>query len=350
MRSSRLRSPAAALPLLDDLLLASLVLASLVLASACVGPSDNPTKVVDLRVLGSRVEPPELMLESCAALDPRNPGGPNPLLDLLPFTQPVRYTALLQDPAGGGRPIRYQLFACTSQTDRRCEESERVLLTEGETGPGELVVPSLVGPSGLPLAFLSVGEAPDAGPPRPEDFLLFKVMQEDTFRGLGGIRVPLVFHVQAGDEEVYAQKLLVYNCRRVEGQQPNVNPVLPGLLLEGAPWPEGPGRTLTGAGPFAIEPVDFSALEEPYVVPSLAPEPTPLHLEESWVISWHTDHGRMQPQETGGADLSGQEGRHHVEWLPPADGAARETVRVWAVVRDGRGGQTWLERSFRYTP
>ena len=53
--------------------------------------------------------------------------------------------------------------------------------------------------------------------------------------------------------------------------------------------------------------------------------------------------------ETGGADLGGQEGKHLVEWIAPAD-AEEKDFQIWAVVRDGRGGISWLNRLGHYTP
>jgi hypothetical protein len=317
--------------------------------AACVGPEDSPSKVVDLRVLGVQTEPPEVMLPGCDALDPRLRDSLDPMA-LAPLAQPLLYRALITDPKGEGRPIRYTLYACTQQGDRDCT-GERELLAEGETGPGELILPEAGNASARPLVPALLGI--DPARPLPEDAFLFKVVQEDTFKGLGGIRVPLVLHVKAGEEEVFAQKLMVYSCNRfpeLPGSKANENPVLPGLTLEGEEWGEGQERTLQGKGPFALAPLDFSALEEPYVVPSLALPPQPVQLKESWLISWHTDYGSISPEETGGTDVGGGEGRHDVKWAPPEGAEARERVRVWAVVRDGRGGQSWLERSFRYAP
>lgn len=206
----------------------------------------------------------------------------------------------------------------------------------------------------LPRGELSIGTMPAAMTVGDDQaFLLQRVIEEDTYKGLGGIRVPLVLHVWAGEEEVWAQKLMVYSCRRVEGQEANENPELPGLTLDGEAWAVDGLPEKRGAGPLIVESLDVSALEVPYVVPSLGETVEPLMLKESWQVSWHTDYGRFDPTETGGA-LAGDAalaGRHRVRWFPPAEGAeARERVRVWAVVRDGRGGQSWLERSFRYTP
>ncbi|HSP79447.1 MAG TPA: hypothetical protein VLQ93_13005, partial [Myxococcaceae bacterium] len=127
----------------------------------------------------------------------------------------------------------------------------------------------------------------------------------------------------------------------------NAQPELPGIRVGEQPWEEGVLPELSGKGPFVLEAEDFSALEESYVVPSF--ELKPVALKESWELAWYTSLGTLSPRETGGADFGGGEGRHRVEWQPPPDAQAQE-VRFWVVVRDGRGGLSWLTRKVRYSP
>ncbi len=175
---------------------------------------------------------------------------------------------------------------------------------------------------------------------------LEEVRAANVFQGLGGLRVPVVLRVRAGDEEIYAQKLMVYNCPIVEGMKKNVTPVLPGIRLDREPWPEGTLRTLSG-GQAIFELDDFSALEEPYVVPSY--ELKPVVLTEAWKVAWHTTMGRLGPTETGGVDQGGQASRHKTTWTPGA--APKEgPVTFWFVVRDGRGGESWTSRTGYYVP
>ena len=82
------------------------------------------------------------------------------------------------------------------------------------------------------------------------------------------------------------------------------------------------------------------------MVPSL--DLKPVHLKESWKLSWHTDLDKISPTETGGTDVGGQEGRHLVEWK--AASSVQQDVNLWVVVRDGRGGVSWLKRRARYSP
>lgn len=291
-------------------------------AVGCVDPEDQPSKVHDFRVLGVSTEKPELFASTCE----RTPEA----LDQL--AEQLTYRALLVDPAGEGRPIRYELWACADTDDTTCaDETSRVKLAEGTTAAGELVLTITPGAA-------RVGE---------DRLLLERVQEEDPYGGLGGIRMPLVLHATAGDEEVYAQKLMVFWCPLVEGMKANVQPVIPGLRVDDVPWEEGALPELTGPGPFVMTADDVSALEETYVVPGL--RLNTVTLKEAWEISWHTTLGEFSPQETGGADFGGQQGRHRTEW-EPAEGAVAQDVTFWAVVRDGRGGSSWVSRRIRWSP
>ena len=66
----------------------ALFVLSMVLGSACVPPTDDPSQVLDLRVLGVNFEPPELMAANCDALL-KNDGGPVDITAFLAYAQPV---------------------------------------------------------------------------------------------------------------------------------------------------------------------------------------------------------------------------------------------------------------------
>ncbi|QSQ20472.1 hypothetical protein JY651_35265 [Pyxidicoccus parkwayensis] len=292
-------------------------------AAACVDPEDKPSMVHDFRVLGIATGPSELMASSC---------------DQTPAVQDelaveVTYRALLVDPAGNGRPISYELWACADTDDETCATAaDRAKLAEGTTTAGDLVLT------------IRPGAARVAG----DRLLLERVLEEDPYKGLGGIRMPLVLHVKAGDEEVYAQKLMVFWCPIVEGMTVNTLPVIPGLRLDDAVWEEGALPEMTGKGPFVVTSEDVSAMEETYVVPGLRLDA--VTLKEAWEISWHATMGEFSPQVTGGADFGGQQGRHRTEWEPPEEGAVEQDVTFWAVVRDGRGGSSWVSRRAHWKP
>jgi hypothetical protein len=298
-------------------------LLGLLLCAACVGPEDTPSNVKDLRVLAMRMDPPELLAETCST-------DPAVLADTL--VRPVRLTALIPDPAGEGRDLDYTLWACASQDDDTCRE-DRVELARGVTKGGELVVDLFPGPGTSRL-----GDG---------TFLVQRILEKDLYNGLGGVRMPLVLWVRGGSEQVYAQKLMVYGCRFFPEMQANVQPELPDLLLAGEPWVAGVPRELSGPGPFEVNVPELTGREEAYVVPSF--ELKPLKLQEAWEVAWHASLGSFSPNQTGGADFGGGVARHRVEWTPPRNAQAQE-VRFWVVARDGRGGMSWVERTVKYTP
>ncbi|MHB8877235.1 MAG: hypothetical protein ACYC8T_26350, partial [Myxococcaceae bacterium] len=169
-----------------------------------------------------------------------------------------------------------------------------------------------------------------------------------------GILMPVVLRVKAGDEEIYATKYLVFNLLFVPGMAPNHTPRVPGLTLDGAAWDEGATPVLQGAGPFVIEPLDFKDRLEPYVVPSYSTASgealVPFHLDEAWKIAWRADLGRFSESVTGGTTYDGSElAKHRNQWSPAA-GDSEGDVTFWAVVRDGRGGESWLVRKAHWKP
>jgi hypothetical protein len=290
-------------------------------AGACVSPEDDPSNVKDLRVLAISIEPPELMAEDCASALSSRPS----------YTSEVTLTALIVDPKGNDRQLRYELLACADPNDRNCSnEGDRSVLANGLTPAGELALQ--IRPGALTLS----SSTP----------LLQRVVDIDDFHGFGGIRMPLVLHLFRGEERIYAQKLMVFNCRMFPEMTANTNPVIPGLSVNGNPWGADSPMPLQGAGQFNLSPEDFTNLEESYVVPAF--DLTPVHLRESWKLSWHTDLGTISPTETGGVDLGGQESRHMVEWKP--GGGPEQDVDFWVVARDGRGGESWLKRRAHYSP
>lgn len=322
-------------------------LALVLLAVGCVGPQDDPSQVHDLRVISASFSPPEIMAPSCSGLigGALDGGMPN-LAAFISFAAPIDMKWLVLDPQQ--RDISWDLRACTSQGDLECDDDGGyVPLASGVTKPGVVQLQS-------PLALQTLsGSLFDGGRP-----LIQGVIEADAFRGFGGIRVPVVMHVIAGTEEVFAQKLMVYNCKLFDEQKANVLPVIPGVTYQGKDWPEsldgGPTMRigLKDATELVMSPTDFSALEEDYVVPSVSLKP--VQLKESWKFSWHTSLGRFSPTTSGGTDFTGMLAKPWSTWLPRADGGVagltEQDVDFWIVVRDGRGGESWITRKAHFVP
>src|SRR5262249_23086705 len=161
---------------------------------------------------------PEIMAPSCQGL--LGGGGSLDFSSFLVFAQPLQMKFLIEDPDGGGRDISYELRTCASTDDLLCSAADggsKALMT-GITHAGELDVTEALG-----TEFLS-GSIFDGG-----SSLLLATVAADTYHGLGGIRVPVVLHLKAGEEEIFAQKLMVYSCKLFDDQTANVTPILPGI-------------------------------------------------------------------------------------------------------------------------
>jgi hypothetical protein len=319
---------------------------------ACVQPLPSPTGVVDLRVLAASFETPEVLIAPC---DPRllvslagggntNQLDPASLQQLLVFGQrPLTYKALVVDPEGNGRELSYRLRACVNQGDRECKNTnDFVELTSGRQPAGEWTFPLDGTSRSRPL--LGTQLLPDGEP------LLLEAIRQDSSRGLGGIRLPVMLEVRAPDteEQIFAQKLMLVTCQFFPTMRENATPVLPGIKLRGKPWPEDEIAALNGFNDVLMEPMDFQDREEDYVVPSL--QLTPVNLKESWKIAWYTTVGTMSAFETGGTNFDGNTDRHRSRWQPDRNVTEPRDVTFFFVVRDGRGGQSWLTRRARWTP
>jgi len=121
---------------------------------------------------------------------------------------------------------------------------------------------------------------------------------------------------------------------------PNRNPRIEGIVLRGTAVPP---RTL-GAEGIALSPgqpriegafVPVDELLQPYTRVDSKGEVLG-ERREKWTTSWFTAHGALNRARTHGFDEA-------VTWTPPTAGAAPvpEKARLYAVVRDLRGGVTW---------
>jgi hypothetical protein len=60
--------------------------------------------------------------------------------------------------------------------------------------------------------------------------------------------------------------------------------------------------------------------------------------------------GVMSSYETGGTDFSGGVGGQDNTWKPDPTATTEQDVTFTFVVRDGRGGESWLTRTAHWTP
>lgn len=306
------------------------------LAMVACTPIRDPSLITDLRVIGVKVEPPEILLPGCtkevAAALIADAGSPATLNLLLgsglaqAALQNVELSAFIADFGGEGRLLNYTLRVCANQGDIACADAgSAAVLAQGVTPGGVLTL------SVLPAAKLT----PDG------NSILLQALLEDTYRGLGGVRLPLSLELTAPNDggHIYAQKLMVYSCKLFDNQRANVNPVLPGLLLDGHPWSVD-GGTVT-RGDVTVGPMDFRDLQETYLVADFNLQP--ISLTENWQLTYLNSFTAFDRYQVGGGQAHGDPAQ--LTSVMKLNGLPSAPVYVMVVVRDGRGGENWLVRT-----
>jgi len=304
---------------------------------ACTGSVDTADRVHDLRMLGMRAEPPEVVLPVAFRPDGSVVSvGPRPPLP------PITLTGLIADPGGGGRAVDYEISICSE----RDSETARCL---GDSPGYRVLGEGQVTPTAL-------GAEPSVTfTPTWED--LSGAVVEDPYHGFGGLPVALQLEVRAGDEAVVGIKRVVFTASLgAPLPPPNRNPALDGVTYAGAAWAEGAsvdfngtvhpgfrGSTVTSDNPIEVTPT--ASLFEDY--DRTAFDGSTVHFSEAWRYSFFATAGSFSPASAGGngppGTQPGQGDPVDTKWMPDL-GEAGGPVTVWIVVRDGRGGETWVVR------
>jgi hypothetical protein len=185
--------------------------------------------------------------------------------------------------------------------------------------------------------------------------------------------MPVVFQltVRAGDEEAIAVKRALFWRQPVRADQtPNRIPQIPGVRAYDrrdettaeplpdaiTPVEEGTPVDVPLAGAW-IEPVDaaapaVTAEAENYVTATLdrlTGQVTPVDVKETLTYTFYASSGTFAPQQTSSEPPPGviPQGRLHIESkYKPEPGGPRD-VTIWIVVRDERGGASWVTRALR---
>ncbi|HZX97173.1 MAG TPA: hypothetical protein VFE90_21840 [Myxococcales bacterium] len=285
------------------------VLALLLLLAACTPDFAAPSDVTDLRVLAVQAEPPEARFDPDAGV-----------------AEPVKVDVLAVDPSRDAGPQSIQLQICGPTDSRRCDEGPVI---DAGTVPLSFTLPSV-----------------DAT----------ALLANDDLAGFGGIRVQLSFTVDDGSPKgpVHGDKVIIYSsalppCPPDAGIAPsrNRNPALTGVLLTVAGQDAGafaPDASLTVGTEYGLRPVLADGGEEDYCTVDLRGEV--LQLREQAHYAFFTAPGGEFDSDTADEPLDGG---------APPDGLTRFTPHadagtIWIVVRDGRGGESWLERSWTASP
>ena len=271
-------------------------------AGACTPNFAAPSEVSDLRVLAVQAEPPEAQFDAQGNV------------------QDVSLRILAVDPARDGFSSMTSSL-CAVTDSRRCE-----------SGPH----------FDMPLAARKGGTEFSATVPGA---LMARVIafaqSSDKLQGLGGIRVMFALSVEDGDPNgpVAADKILLYSP---QGTTPNHNPAMTGLALSRDGQPAGsvaPGQTLQlqRGVTYGIRPLLAPGAREEYDTTDL--RGNKVHLKEQPLYAFFT---------TPGAEFDRDTAYEPVDGVAPPDGLTRiDAIRtgsgtVWVVIRDGRGGESWI--------
>ena len=268
------------------------------IASACGGDMAKSSDIVNLRVLAIRADPPEV----------KAPEGTDIAV--------VSVDALV---VGGQGAVTYDWSLCLvpgvlTEGVLCLDEDAEIPLGQGRSA--SVPIPS------LESVMANV----------PAEFQGFTI---DLSSGL-----PVQVQLTVGDESdrtVTAIKSVIVS----EHQDPNQNPVLDGLSLDGVELVAGEVTDLpVGIEEFELVPLWSETATETYV------DDEGLEQTEGLLFSWYTD------DESTDFDKERSDERVPDNTLKPGsfevdDEAVTRVITLWLVARDDRGGVAWLSRQLR---
>ena len=314
------------------------------LAAACTDFED-PAVVLDMRIVGMRAEPPEIV----TPYDPDDPTAVEPG-DLAP----VEVCALVADP-GEERGLRYSMSLCRPTGDGICDVNPTI-----ELGGGTVEDPET---AEEPVRMCATIQ-PDADLLR----VLEDAIDSDDLAGFGGISAQVELRVvpEGGGEELVGFKRVRYSPQLPAERVANTNPTANGLT--GARRPTGergrdfavplgrcgeiePFEVLAGER-VQILPDEPAGVREEYVIPTF--DGGTRRFTENLTYQWLATLGDWSPFTSGGTiDVAGNEPPLDSIWSAPDDAEVvgdGVDVRMWIVQRDERGGQAWYESCARVLP
>ncbi len=319
------------------------LLASLLCSAAACGDFETPSIVLDLRILGVSVEPPEVV----SPFDPENPTE----VDL----EDVEVCALVADP-NAFRPLSFNMVACAPTDSHRCDDPTAPFV---DIGFGTVPDPEEA-PEPVSMCATLAVSAP-----------LVSVIEDsvavDSLAGFGGVAVQIEFYTtpDADDLEVaeFAHKRMLYSPQIPEERVANQNPWLDEITFargdagDEEPLPLGRCRDITAievapGEEITFLPVEPDGVREDYLVPTF--DGGSRELTENLTYAWYATAGEWSRENSGGPrDIVGNGPPLDSTWTAPdkaeeiGDGL---DVGFWFVQRDERGGQSWYQSCAHVAP
>ncbi len=308
-------------------------LVMLLALAACSYDFERSSEVIDRRILAMQVEPPELA------------GG-------AAVPDSMRARALVVDPAAplGIADVSWSICLLPALSNAREGDAQDKRCPEGDS-----TFQLMSGSASLESVALNIPVPPD----------VVGVLGSGQDLPTGQIQVELSVSSDHGD--LVAVKAVAVNAVLPEGQEPNRNPAVKGLTLDGTDWLPDEPRTITyGDCPdekkkqvvakdkslvrvceHEIEPL-FDDSESQYYYDRGRSGETELQRERlrfAWFTnegSWRRDVTRQYDPRDPSPDNVGPK----AFWREPPEKTERSTI--WVVVRDGRGGTSWERREVRF--
>ncbi len=296
------------------------------LALAGCASFEDPTIVLDLRVLGIETSPPEQILDIY-------PAKPPTLEQVLVQLKPVRIRALVAEPDRTG-DIEWEVRACILDMGSRCDPA----YLSFEIARGTLLDPETY-ETGIDLELV------------PDNVLvqmLLQALKDDVTGGLGGIDLGIELRVNGG-HEAFAAKHVRFAPRIPKERKPNNNPRIEGLLLGRGGFgaevrkqhcmdSESPDVVRTEES-VTLFPTSAFGDQEEYVLPTLDGHSE--SFKEYLTYQWIATEGDFVDDVTGGPpDVFGNIKLDGTEWKAPKTAGF---VTVWVIQRDSRYGVRWRQ-------
>jgi hypothetical protein len=312
------------------------------LAAGCGADFEDPSIVIDLRMLGATVDPPEVLVP----------------IDADPDTFPVpdfEICALVADPAAS-RGLAFEMAACAPTGSLRCDNFGEPVL---QFSSGAVEDPE---EAEAPVQMCGTLR----GSPVLVEILQLSI-EEDPLQGFSRVAVQIEMFVKpsggSDDDGIFGAKAVLFGAQLPAERTANTNPSVDGVLLGTDPDadPDVPVTlrkcAATDAVPIVVAPGDEIALlpvetdgtREDYVLPTF--DGGSREFTENMTYAWFATDGEWSSENTGGPkDAFGNVPQLDSSWTAPDDIDTPTNIDMWLVQRDERGGLAWYEMCVRVEP
>ncbi len=342
-------------------------LAMLALFAGACGTFEEPSIVLDLRVIAMRTDVGDSTpTKADQVLDVDLTEEPQ-VGDLLAQLKETDVTAWVADPGGPESRLVWSMTLCLPDDEGRCDRT----MPHIEFGAGEIDDPDTSTSFQRPFAKIL---PTDSQTGQTIVAMLLREIRENPVNALGGVDLMIELRIGRSadprENDLYAAKKLRIAPRIPLERAPNTNPNISGIEtavngLAAVPgFASGGGQSIRCSDPnyqFAkatvspgdavtLFPNEASETRENYAVPGL--DGNTIVLEESVSYQWLGTYGSWSDETTGGGhDLLGNQSLLGSDWTAPFIGGRDFLdVSLWMIQRDERFGVTPIETCITVVP